>query len=119
MPGFERLPNFQVNVPGIEIADVGKTKFKVRVKPLRLYWVAAVLKILNHITEVTPNKVREHPAVMNLSSPMHEALVVGLLPEPGDKGAQQELLRQTHARVRRHLKRPHFQKAKPACTGLG
>ena len=42
-----------------------------------------------------------------------------VLPETGDKGAQQQLLDEAHARVRRHFKRPEFQQAKPARGAVG
>ena len=46
-------------------------------------------------------------------------LRVGLLPEPRDERAQQELLGQAHARVRRHLEGAHLQQAEPAAAAVG
>ena len=45
--------------------------------------------------------------------------LVGLLPEPGDQRAHQQLLCQAHARVRRHLEAAEFQQSEAAGRGVG
>ena len=42
-----------------------------------------------------------------------------LAPEPGDQRAQQQLLRQAHARVRRHLERAELDQPEPAGRAVG
>ncbi len=42
-----------------------------------------------------------------------------LLPEPGDQRAQQQLLRQAHPRMRRHLERAELDQAQPAGRAVG
>ena len=46
-------------------------------------------------------------------------LAIGLLPEPGDQRAQQQLLREAHPRVRRHLEGAELDQAEPAGRAVG
>jgi hypothetical protein len=55
---------------------------------------------------------------MQLGAPAHRRSPVGLLPEAGDEGAQQEDLRQAHARVRRHLEGAELHQALAAAGGV-
>ena len=66
------------------------------------------------LADVTAEKVREQEAVMQLRAPADEAFPVGLLPEAGDGGAQQQVLGQAHLRVRRHLKAAQLDEAEAA-----
>ena len=45
-----------------------------------------------------PDEMRQHEAVVQLRAPAHERALVRLAPEPRDQRAQQQLLRQAHAR---------------------
>ena len=58
-------------------------------------------------------------SVLQPRAAMHQAAVVGLAPHPGDEGAQQRLLCQAHARVRRHLEGAQLQQAAPAGGAVG
>ena len=60
--------------------------------------------------------MRQHEAIVQLRAPADERLIVGRLPEPRDERAQQQLLRQAHARVRRHLERAQLHQPLPAAA---
>ena len=57
---------------------------------------------------------------MQLGAPALEPRrAVGLLPEARDQRAQQQLLRERHARVRRHLEGAHLEQAEAAGRAVG
>ena len=58
--------------------------------------------------------MRQHEPVVQRRAPAHQLLPVRLLPEHGDQRAHQQLLRQAHARMRRHLERAELDEAKPS-----
>src|SRR5215216_4636075 len=61
----------------------------------------------------------EHPAVMKVRAPAHEIVFVRLVPEFRDQPAQEEMLRETHARMRWHFKGAHFNEAQSAGAAFG
>src|SRR6185503_7610778 len=101
MPGFKPGAQFDMNIALREIADARETKFEVWREPVELEWVPGVAQVVNHILEIRLAKMRQHPAVVNVCSPSHEIVRVGMLPEFRDQPAQQKMLGQAHARVRR------------------
>ena len=57
---------------------------------------------------------------MQLSPPSREPLRrVGLAPESGHQRAQQHLLHEAHARMRRHFEGAHFDEAEPPAAAVG
>src|SRR5213592_4334561 len=119
MPGFEGLPDFEMNTALSDAAVERKTKFKVRREPIRFQRVTALSQVINHVVKILLNKVRKHEAVMKVRAPAHQRALVGLLPKAGDERAEQKLLGETHARVRRHFKGSQFDQAKPPAAALG
>ena len=75
---------------------------------------AVLAQIAQHIGEILPDEMRQHPAVVDFAVPADERFLIGILPEPGDQAAQHEVLRETHLIVRRHLEVAHFQQAEAA-----
>ena len=64
--------------------------------------------------------MRQHEAVVQFGAPAHEALRrVRLAPETHQQGAQQKLLDERHARVRRHLEAAHFEQAEASRRAVG
>ena len=61
----------------------------------------------------------QEEAVVQLRAPRHRLALVGLFPELGDGGAQQELLREAHARVGRHFEAAQFEQAVAARGAVG
>ena len=66
---------------------------------------------LSTSSRLLPNKIRQQEPVVNLGAPAHKILPVRLLPEARNQRAEQKMLCETHPRMRRHLKRPHFQQS--------
>ena len=61
-----------------------------------------------------PDEMRQHEAVVQRRAPAHQPALLRLAPEPGDQRAEQQLLGQAHARVRRHLEGAELDQAEPA-----
>jgi hypothetical protein len=57
--------------------------------------------------------MRQHEAVVQRGAPAHQRLLVGLGPEARHQRAQQQHLRQAHARVRRHLEGAELDQPEP------
>src|SRR5579862_6348641 len=114
VPWLKRLPKFEMDVPGIHITNEWEAKFEMGSKPLRFHRVTAALKIFNNIAKIAPDKMRQHPTVMDLCSPVNQTPGVRLFPEPGDQGSEQQLLSETHPGVGGHLKGSHFEQTQPA-----
>ena len=66
------------------------------------------------VAEIRPKIMGQHEAVVQRRSPAHELLAIWLFPEHRDQRAQQQLLREAHARVRRHFERAELDQAEPA-----
>src|SRR5439155_1386211 len=81
--------------------------------------IPGVAQPAEHIFEIGLAEVREHPAVVDVRAPPHQAVPVRLAPESGDKSAQEQMLRKAHARVRRHLEGAHLDQPQPATAALG
>ena len=75
---------------------------------------ARIAQVGDDALEVGPQEVRQHEAVVQRRAPAHQRPAVGLLPEPGDERADQQLLGEAHARVRRHLEGAELDQAEPA-----
>ncbi len=56
---------------------------------------------------------------MQQRAPAHRPRAIRLAPEPRDQRAHQQLLRERHARVRRHLERAQLDEPEPARRSLG
>src|ERR1039457_6549635 len=83
---------------------------ETRREPGELKWITRFAQIIDDVAKIRLAKVRQHPAVVNIRAPAHETVVVRLAPKLRDQPAQQEMLCQTHACVRRHFKSAHLDK---------
>ena len=63
--------------------------------------------------------MRQHEAVVQRGAPAHEFALLRLAPELCDQSPDQQLLRERHARVRRHLERTEFDQPEPAGRAIG
>src|SRR5262249_44765317 len=109
VPRLERLAKLKCQTTHCKIARERKAKFEMGRKPFSFQWIASLAKINDNIFKVLPDKMRKHPAIVDVCSPSHERPLIRLLPECGDRGSQQEMLSQTHSRVRRHFEGAHLQ----------
>ncbi|MCY1456398.1 hypothetical protein D9M71_736170 [compost metagenome] len=84
----------------------------MRGKPLGTQGEARGVELDQNVGKILLDKVRQHEAVMQRRAPACQAFgCIGLAPEPRHQRPQQQLLHQTHARVRRHFKGAQFQQA--------
>ena len=119
MPGLERLAQFEVHAAARDGAEEREAELEVRREPVGLQRVAAAPQVGQHIVEVLRDEVRQHEAVVQLRAPADERLIVRRFPEPRDQRPQQQLLREAHPRVRRHLEGAQLDQPQPAAAAVG
>jgi hypothetical protein len=80
-----------------------EAELALRLEPGRAEFVASVSEIVQHFQKIVPDKMFEHVAVVQGGAPAYRFAVKRRAPEFGDERPQQQLLRQAHARIGRHL----------------
>jgi hypothetical protein len=108
-----------MKIAQLQVADEREAKLEVGREPLEFERIARGAQVADDVLEVGRAEVRQQPAVMDVRAPADQAVFVGLVPEPGDEAAQEEMLREAHARVRRHLEGAHFDEPEAARAGFG
>ncbi len=103
----------------IDRAEMGETEFEERLEPLQLEGIAGPLQVGDHLLHVLADKMRQQEAVVQLGPPAHQLMRIRLVPEPGDQGAQQQILHQAHAGVRRHLEGAQLDQAEAPGGAVG
>jgi hypothetical protein len=78
-----------------------------------------LLQLGEHAQKIFPEEMRQHETIMQRGAPAHELALLRLAPELCDQGADQQLLRQRHARIRRHFKGAEFDQPEPAGGAVG
>ena len=119
MPRFQGLAKFHLHAVASDTPVAGKAKFQVRGEPGGIKAESKPSQILEDVVEVLGDEVREHEPVMKLRSPADQRAAIGRFPEPCHQRPEQEMLRQAHASVRRHLERPQFQQPQASGAGVG
>jgi hypothetical protein len=114
VPGFNGLPEFQLDAALLDLAVERKSKFQVWIEPFHSQRVAGLIQVGNNILQILVHEMREHEAVVNFRAPPDQFVAVGALPQMRDQGAKQKMLCETHARMRRHFKSAHFEKTEAA-----
>ena len=105
-----------MNASGGKLAIARKTELQVCVEPVGRQAEAGVVQLGNHVAKILPHEMRQHETVVQFGAPAHQGCrAERLAPEARHQGAQQQLLGQRHARVRRHFEGAHFQE--PQATG--
>ncbi len=113
MPWLQRLPQLDLDAVVSHRAVDREAELEMRREPFQLDGEARLAQLRDHVLEVLPNELGQHEAVVKLGAPGNELALEGLLPEPGDQRAQEKLLREAHARVRRHLEGAELDEAEP------
>src|SRR6516225_2712728 len=108
MPGLDRLAQLQRDASTLDGAVDWETELPLRLEPDRIEGVTGASEIIQYVQEIFPNEMLEHEAVVKRSAPTRRLAIEWHSPEPGNERAQQQLLRQTHACVRRHFERPQL-----------
>ena len=91
----------------------------MRRKPAGIKRIAGALHVGHHVVEVGLDVGRQHEAVVQLRAPARGGRGVGRAPETGHQRTHQQLLRDGHAGVRRHLEGAHLQQSQAASGGVG
>ena len=119
MPRFQRGAEFHLNVALGKVADAREAELEVRREPVELERIPGIAQIVDDVLEIRLAEVRQHPAVVDVRAPADEVVRVGLLPEFGDESAQEQMLRETHARVRRHFEGAHLDETQATGAAVG
>ena len=114
MPGFQCGTDFHPHITLGKVSDAGETELKLRREPFHLKGIPSLAQVADDLAEIRLAEMRKHPPVVEVGSPAHQLLGVGLFPEGRDQPAQQQVLGQAHLRMRRHLESPHLHEAQPA-----
>ena len=100
MPRVAKSPNF-----GKRNSRCGRNQFLSSAK-------AGLLHLRHDVGEILLDEMRQHVAVVQLGAPARQSQrLVGFAPESRHHGAQQQLLREAHALMRRHLEGPQLQQS--------
>src|SRR5262249_481725 len=111
VPRLESVSQFQPDAAGGDGALARKTKLAPGRKPLRTEGVGGAAEIVQNVKKVPPNEVFQHESVVQRRAPTYRRATLWRAPEPSGQRAQEKLLRQTHARVRRHFERAKLHQA--------
>ena len=76
-------------------------------------------QVSQHVGEILGDEVRQHEPVVQRRAPADHRLAIGTLPEPGHQRPHQQLLRQTHPRVRRHFERAELDQSQATARRVG
>src|SRR5947209_15077502 len=94
-------------------ADYRETKLEVRREPFFAELITALPQIVENVFPVQKDEMRQHEAIVKRSAPMHQLLLVWSAPEQRDECTHNQLLREAHLRMRRHLESAHFNETEP------
>ena len=95
----------------IDVAVQREAELEVRGEPRGLHRVPGLGQFSEDVVEVERDHRRQQEAVVQFRAPPRKPRGVRRAPEPRDQRAQQQLLRQAHLPVRRHLERAHLEQA--------
>ena len=119
MPGLQRAAQAQRHAGAAHTADQREAELLVGRKPAVVKGKAGLAHLSQHVGKVVGDEGGQHEAVMQPGAPARHRRLVGRVPEARHQGAQQELLHDAHARVRRHLKGAQLQEAQAAGGRVG
>lgn len=123
MPGLQCLAQFQMHAArrpaDLDLAAEGEPELGLGLIPHRVQPEAVVVQIVQQRQEILPDEMRQHEAVVQHRAPAHRLALDRRLPATRDDGADQELLRQVHARMRRHLEAAELDQPQPAGGAVG
>src|ERR1035441_337764 len=118
VPRLQGVPQLQPHtLPGYR-TDLRKAKLEVWGKPLYLELEPRLTKVRHHALPVDLNKVRQHEAVVQRGPPPYEFPAVWRFPETCRERPHQQLLREAHLRVRRHLKSAQLYQSEARSGGV-
>ena len=113
------MAQLQPHALALDAADQREAKCALRLEPRGIEAQARALQIGKHAKEILPHEMLQHEAVVQRRAPAHAGALLRLAREPRDQRADEQLLRQRHARLRRHLEGAEFDEAEPAHRAVG
>src|SRR5215471_14058302 len=119
VPRLQRVSQFKPDAAVGDCAIERKTKLTLGMKPLRVEVIAGAEESFQNVEKIPPNEVFQHESVVQRRTPTYRRTALRLAPEPGDQRTQEQLLRQAHARVRRHFERAELHQAQPSGWTVG
>ena len=119
MPGFDGKAQFQLNIVNLHRSVTGEAELKEGVEPVELEGVSGFLQVCNDLLHVLPRVVWQQETVMKFGPPAHQVLLVGLFPEPGEQGPQQQVLYQAHSSMGWHFEGSQLKYPKATCGTVG
>jgi hypothetical protein len=123
MPRLQRAGQRELHAGDRTLADAREAEGEVRREPGRVEGEASMLQVGDHVVEIHAVEGRQQEGVVHCGAPTREArrtpTLVRRAPEPGDQRAQQQLLREAHARMRRHLEGAQLEQAEAPGAAVG
>src|ERR1700757_4110373 len=116
---LQRVSQFKPDAAVGDWAIERKTKPTLGMKPLRVEVIAGAEEIFQNVEKVPPNEVFQHELVVQGRTPTYRRTALRLAPETGHQRTQEQLLRQAHARVRRHFERAELHQTQPSGWTVG
>src|SRR5258706_15656758 len=103
MPWLECLAQLQMDAALGDAAERGEAELEMGREPGVLEREPGLAHLGEQVLKILMDEVRQHETVVQIRAPARQFLDVRGLPEAGDQAADQQLLYQAHAGVRRHL----------------
>jgi hypothetical protein len=119
MPGFKGLAQLQGHTAVLHRAHQREAERPLGFEPERIEVETSPPQVGKHSQEVVPDDMGQHEAVMQAGAPAHQVTLLGLAPEPGHQGPQQQLLGQGEAGVGGHLEATEFHQPEAPGGAIG
>src|SRR5262252_303464 len=90
----------------------------MRSVPSEVYFVTGSMQICNHGRKILLDEVWEHKQIVKACSPSSRRFRIRVAPERSHQRTYEQLLRETHSRVRRHFESAQFDKPQPTRSAV-
>ena len=107
------MAQFQMDAALRDRTNGREAELEVGGKPVGLEVVPRLAQFHQHVFPVEPDEIRQHEPVVQRRSPAHQRMLARGAPELRDERTHHQLLRDAHARMRRHFERPHLNQTQP------
>src|SRR5580698_8224438 len=114
MPRFDGLPEFELDAALFDGPVQWKSKLEMWIKPFHTQRIAGAIQVGYDVFQVLMHKMGQHETVVDFCAPADKLLAIRALPQMRDQGAEKEVLREAHSRMRWHLKGAHFEQPEAA-----
>ena len=119
VPRLERAPELERDVVVGDGAELREAELVMNVEPLLVDRVAGRVHVAHDLREVLRDEVREQETVVQRRAPARQLCLIRRLPERREQRADEELLREAHPRMGRHLEGAHLDEPQPAGGAVG